>query len=79
MPDFSHVAKIYFWKIDKSSKIERRFRLMNKISVGNVDKDAETTLSATFVSKTSPSYAKHPLHMFAENAPAREHHEETLN
>lgn len=52
---------------------------MNKISVGNVDKDAETTLSATFVSKTSPSYAKHPVHMFAENAPAREHNEETLN
>ena len=54
-------------------------RLLNKIRVGIVDKDVETTLSAMFFNINSPSYPKHAVHMFAKNAPARGHNKEKLN
>ena len=52
--------------------------LINKVRVGNIDNDVESLLKTRFISKSDPSCHNEPLHIFAENSPAKVHNETML-
>ena len=53
--------------------------LLNKLRVGNIDKNVKNILKTRFISKNNPSYPIEALHIFAENRPARVHNETMLD
>ena len=57
----------------------RLIQLLNKVRVGNIDKDAETLLKSRFIQSTDPDYPFDALHIFAENVPAKDYNDMMLS
>ena len=53
--------------------------LLNKVRVGNIDKNVENILKIRFISKNNQPCPIKAQHIFAENRPARFHNQTMLD